>query len=86
MERRGFIRRIVASDRAVKFSLFVQLRPKAGSDVGEVRKTIHSTDEISPDRLDLGDAEEKGMHETEDVYIGWRERYEAEEVGEEGVV
>ena len=69
----------------VKFSLFVQLCLNVGSDVSEVRKTIHSTDEISPDRLDLGDAEEKGMHETEDVYIRWQERYEAE-VGEEGVV
>ena len=55
------------SDSAAKFSSFVQLHPNAGSDVGEVRKAIHSTVEISPDRLDLRDAKEQGMHETEDV-------------------
>jgi len=38
-----------------------------GSNVSEVRKAIHSTVEISLDRLDLGDIEEEGMHETENV-------------------
>jgi hypothetical protein len=61
------VRRVVTSDSAAKFSFLVELRPNAGSDVGEVRKAIHSTVEISPDRFDLRDAEEEGVHETEDV-------------------
>ena len=51
----------------MKFSLLIQLHANVGSDVSEVRKAIHSTVEISPDKLDLGDAEEERMHETRDV-------------------
>ena len=36
-------------------------------DFSEVGQTIHATVEIGPDGLDLRDAEEKRMHETEDV-------------------
>jgi len=58
------VRQVVTSDSPAKFSLLIQLRANAGSDVSEVGKAIHSTVEIGPDRLDLGVAEEERMHET----------------------
>jgi hypothetical protein len=49
---------IVESNGATQFALLHQVRTNAARNVSKVRKFVHSTVQVSPDRLDLGNAEE----------------------------
>ena len=58
---------VVASDCPTELTLLVEFGTDAAGDLCEVRKTIHASIEVSPDRLDLSDAEEKRVHKAENV-------------------
>ena len=58
---------VVSCNSATKIALLVQVLTNATSNVSEIWNTIHTTVEISLNRFDLGDAEKKRVHETEDV-------------------
>ena len=58
---------VVSGDRTAKLALFIEAEADACCDISQIGEAIHATVEISPDRLDLSDTEEKWMHETQDV-------------------
>ncbi|KAJ3495491.1 hypothetical protein NMY22_g19932 [Coprinellus aureogranulatus] len=59
--------RVVAVDGLSNFGPPVELVANKASDLSEFGETIHATVQVSPERLDLGDAEEERMHQTKDV-------------------
>jgi len=61
------IRSVVPGDGAANIGSLVQLRANLASDVGKVRKAIHSTVQIGPDWFNLGDGEKERVHKAENV-------------------
>ena len=58
---------VVTSNCTTKISFFVEFGADTSYYISEVRKAIHATIQICPNWFDLGNAEEKRMHKTEDI-------------------
>ena len=67
--------RVVDGDGSSKISGEGEVGSDLGGDLGEIRKSIHSSVEVGPDRLDLGDVEEERVHHCEKERVKGQKKF-----------
>ena len=58
---------VVKGDSLSEVGNSVDVESDASHDLGDTSNSVHTSVEVGPDRFNLGDVEEQGVHETEDV-------------------
>ena len=58
---------IVAGDSTTELALLLEVAANTDRDLRQVGETIHTAIQVGPDRLNLGNAEDEGVHEAENV-------------------